>query len=58
MLVRGGNEVAEQSAHDPMVEGSNPGTTGARREKIEGNIKLKTWTKNVVGQRYLWPKVL
>ncbi len=49
--------MAEQSTHDPMVEGSNPGTTGARREKIEGNIKLKTWTKNVVEQRYLWPKV-
>jgi hypothetical protein len=55
MLGSGGNEVAEQSTHDPMVEGSNP---GASREKIEGNIKLKTWTKNVVGQMYLWSKVL
>jgi hypothetical protein len=55
MLGSSGNEVEEQSTHDPMVEGSNP---GARREKIEGNIKLKTWTKNVVDQRYFWPKVL
>ncbi len=50
--------MAEQSTPNPTFEGSNPGTAGDRREKIEGNIKLKTWTKNVVDQRYLWAKVL
>jgi hypothetical protein len=27
--------VAEQSTHDSTFEGSNPGTAGDRREKIE-----------------------